>query len=137
MRKYRTEVSYLLLGTVIAIFASSMYMIYREGGSIMEILALLTGTLLMSLYLIFGISYEISEHNILKVRAGFFYKINVPIDKIHTIEKTNSILSAPASSLNRIELKYNKFDSVVISPQHREMFIQELLNINPNINVKL
>lgn len=137
MKKFRTEVSLLVIGPVLAIFVLTMFLIYQEGGSIQEVLAMLGGTLALSLYLIFGIWYEITNDNILKVRASIFYKIDVPIEKIHTIEKTNSILSAPAASLNRIEIKYNKYDSVIISPNHREMFIQELLKFNPDIEVKL
>lgn len=137
MKKYRTEVSWKILGPVLLIFSIVMILIYKSGGETKEVLAFLLGTLAMVLYLIYGIWYEIADDYMLKVRAGVFYKINVPIEHIHTIEKTSSILSAPASSLNRIELKYNKYDSVVISPQHRDLFIQELLKINPNIEVKL
>lgn len=137
MKRYRTEISIKILGPVLAVFALTIFLVYKEAGYVHEILILLGAVLVFSLYIIYGIWYEISDNQFLKVRAGIFYKIDVPIDKIHTIEKTNSILSAPASSMNRIEVKYNKFDSVVISPQHREMFIQDLLNINPNINVKL
>jgi hypothetical protein len=39
--------------------------------------------------------------------------------------------------LDRIAVVYNKFDEVLISPKEREAFVQELLKINPNIEVKL
>ena len=136
MKKYRTEVSWKIIGPILAIFSLTMFFVYQSGGNIKEVLALLGGTLALTLYLVLGIWYEITDNYMLKVRAGVFYNINVPIEHIHTIEKTNSILSAPASSLDRIELKYNKYDSVIISPRHRDLFIQELLKINPNIQVK-
>ncbi len=137
MKKFSTEVSWKILGPVLLIFSIVMFLIYQSGAETKEILAFLFGALALVLYLIYGIRYEITDNYMLKVRAGVFYNINVPIEHIHTIEKTNSILSAPASSLDRIEIKYNKYDSVVISPKHREIFIQELLKINPDIEVKL
>ncbi len=137
MKKFRTEVSWKIVAPVLVIFSVTMYLIYQSGGNAEEVIALLGGVLAATMYLVYGISYDMSDGHTLKVRAGLFYKINVPIEHIHTIEKTNSILSAPASSLKRIEIKYNKYDSVVISPKNREEFIQELLKINPNITVKL
>lgn len=137
MKKFSTEVSWKILGPVLLIFSIVMFLIYQSGAETKEILAFLFGALALVLYLIYGIRYEITDNYMLKVRAGVFYNINVPIEHIHTIEKTNSILSAPASSLDRIEIKYNKYDSVVISPKHRDLFIQELIKINPNIILKL
>jgi hypothetical protein len=137
MKKFRTEVSWKILGPILFIFGITIFLIYKSGGNIDEIFALIGGSLALTLYLVYGISYDISDLHTLKVRAGIFYNINVPIEQIHTIEKTNSILSAPASSLDRIEVKYNKYDSVVISPKNRAEFIQELLKINPNITIKL
>lgn len=43
------------------------------------------------------------------------------------------MLSSPALSLDRLEVFYNKFDSVIISPQNKEDFIVALQNINPAI----
>lgn len=136
MKKYRTEVSWKIIGPILAIFSLTIFFISQSGANTNEVLILVAAALVLALYLVLGIWYEISDDSILKVRAGVFYNIKVPIEHIHTIEKTNSILSAPASSLDRIELKYNKYDSVIISPRHRDLFIQELLKINPNIQVK-
>ena len=40
-------------------------------------------------------------------------------------------------SLDRIAIVYNKFDEVLLSPKERDEFINELLKINPNIEIKL
>ena len=44
--------------------------------------------------------------------------------------------SAPANSFDRIEIIYNKFDSIIISPENKQQFIESLLVINPDIKVK-
>jgi len=46
---------------------------------------------------------------------------------------TNSILSAPALSFDRIEIFYNRFDSIVISPGDNAAFIADLKEINSAI----
>lgn len=138
MKKFRTEVSWKILGPVIIIFSFVMSIIYYSAeANLIEILAILIGFLVLTCYMIFGIWYEIINDSTLRIKAGFFYKIDVPINAIYCIEKTNSILSAPASSLDRIEVKYNTYDSVIISPKNRNDFINELLKINPDITLKI
>jgi hypothetical protein len=63
----------------------------------------------------------------------------IPIDQISVIklnQKTIGGLWKPTTSWNSIQIEYNKFDSVFISPVDQEEFIAELLRINPKIQVK-
>lgn len=73
----------------------------------------------------------------LNVRCGFLINTDVDINKIKSITKTNSMLSAPAWSTDRIEINYNTYDSVVVSPPDKVQFIADLRAINPQINVSL
>jgi hypothetical protein len=77
--------------------------------------------------------YTITDDGSLKVRCGFFVNILIEVNMIRKIEATKSMLSSPALSLDRLEVFYNKFDSVIISPQNKEDFIVALQNINPAI----
>ena len=67
----------------------------------------------------------------------FIVNERIDISKIRKIEKTNSILSSPALSLDRIAIKFNKFDEVYISPKEKQAFVDELLNVNPDIEIKI
>jgi hypothetical protein len=67
----------------------------------------------------------------------FIVNDRIDISKIRKIEKTSSILSSPALSLDRIAVRYNKFDEVYISPKEKQNFLNDLLQINPNIEVKV
>lgn len=42
----------------------------------------------------------------------------------------------PAISLDRIEIRCGKFNSVIISPKQKVEFINHLKSINPNIELK-
>lgn len=77
------------------------------------------------------------EGNQLTVKCFWIINDRIEISKIRKIEKTNSILSSPALSLDRIAIFYNKFDEVYISPKAKQAFIANLLEINPNIEVKI
>jgi len=68
------------------------------------------------------------------IRASFLINQTISIQNIIKIKKTNSMLSAPAASMDRIEIRY-QHGTVVISPEERRMFIDHLLKINPNIEV--
>jgi hypothetical protein len=82
-----------------------------------------------------GTYYTITTTQLL-VRCGFLVNISMDIAQIKTIAETNSVLSAPALSMDRLEVFYNKYDSVIISPGDKAGFIQALTTINPQIAVK-
>jgi hypothetical protein len=44
-------------------------------------------------------------------------------------------LSAPATSFDRLEILYNSFDTVIISPKDKSGFITHMKTINPSIEV--
>ena len=81
----------------------------------------------------FDTYYTISNNGVLKVKCGMFFNANVTISTITRIENTKTIWSAPALSTDRMEIFYNKFDSVVISPVDKAVFVTELQKLNPDI----
>jgi cytosine/uracil/thiamine/allantoin permease len=81
----------------------------------------------------FNTTYTIKNQETLAVKCGWFVNISMDIQFIRKIVNTRSVLSSPALSLDRIEIFYNKFDSVIISPQNKANFIAELKSINPAI----
>ena len=63
-----------------------------------------------------------------------------PIKNINEVRKVKSILAAPAMSFTRIAIKFKRGTTktavpLEISPKDWDKFIQDLLNINPNIKV--
>lgn len=63
-----------------------------------------------------------------------------PIENIKEVKKVKSILAAPAMSFARIAIKFDRGTTKIavpleISPKDRDTFIQDLLEINPNIKV--
>lgn len=90
--------------------------------------------LLFVIHLFTSISYTIIDDE-LKIKAVFLVNTKIPISSIHKIKETNNLISSPAASLDRLEIFYGKYDSIIISPLDKNEFIQDLLKINPNIEV--
>jgi general stress protein CsbA len=87
----------------------------------------------MFLPVFFNTYYAISTDGTLRVKCGMFFNTKLAISSITKVENTRTVLSAPALSTDRIEIFYNKFDSVVISPEDKAAFVAELQKINPDI----
>ncbi|QQL50678.1 PH domain-containing protein [Mucilaginibacter ginkgonis] len=79
--------------------------------------------------------YTIDGMN-LNVRCGILINKNIDINTITRITENNGFLSAPALSSDRIEVFYNRYDSVVISPKNKKLFAEHLKQINPIIVVE-
>lgn len=81
----------------------------------------------------FASTYYVIDGEILRVKSGLFYNKTFNIKAFRKIVNTNSAINAPAASLDRIELFFNGYDSVVISPKNKEAFIAHIKSINPGV----
>ena len=142
MIRYKSKIGYGILAFIILVFCTTIGLTIGQGSPINDLLSMNVILILgfaFIIYLFLNIEYIIVERK-LKIKCGFFYTKALNIDMIKSITRTNSIISAPAASLDRIELLYNdngKFDSIIISPKDKVNFTKELMKINPNIINKI
>jgi len=68
------------------------------------------------------------------MKCGFLYNQQIKVSSITQIKETRNPISSPALALDRIEIKFDKYNSVLISPKKKEMFIEHLQQINPSIS---
>lgn len=73
----------------------------------------------------------------MKIRCGFLFNKYIDIKTIKKITETNNPLSSPATSLDRLEITYGKFDSILILPKQKIEFINDIKSLNPNVEIKL
>lgn len=129
MKVYRSKIDWWLIIVIFIVFCYPMI----EG-------------ILSKDYIMFSVSFGILSLVFLMFKS-IKYKIDgetlkiwwtkIDIKSIKKIYSTNNPLSSPALSLDRIAVVYNTYDEILISPKEREAFVQELLKINPKIEVKL
>ena len=73
--------------------------------------------------LAFPCQYTLEDKSLL-AQSGIL-KWRIPYAEIQTVELSNSILSGPALSLQRIEVQYDR-GRILISPNERDLFLKEL-----------
>lgn len=81
-------------------------------------------------------TYYVIEDEVLHVRCGFLYYSRIDIKTINKITETRNIISSPATSIDRMEILYSKYSSVLVSPKDKDGFIEALKTINPAIEIK-
>lgn len=77
------------------------------------------------------------ENKKLLIKCGFFYNLSIEIESIKQISESYNIISSPAFSFDRLEILYNNFDTVLISPKEKLRFIEAIKKINPQIEIKI
>ncbi|WP_299534943.1 PH domain-containing protein [Ulvibacterium sp.] len=133
MQKYPSKISAGLVVFLLAIIlGSSVVMI-----SIREWIGLGINILvLVFVAYTFMTTYYVIDHEVLKIRCGLFVNKTVAINTISKISESRNPVSAPAVSLDRLELFYGQDKSVLISPKAKKEFIDHLLLLNPGIEFK-
>ncbi|MCU0322033.1 MAG: PH domain-containing protein, partial [Chitinophagaceae bacterium] len=79
--------------------------------------------------------YTVHNHTLI-VSCSFLYKKVIDIHAIQKVIETNNPLSSAATSLDRLEIKFNKKQSILISPKFKKEFVTHIVAINPTIEVK-
>ncbi|MBL7979688.1 MAG: PH domain-containing protein [Bacteroidetes Order II. Incertae sedis bacterium] len=118
----------LVLGTVLILSA------WEEPRWVGPLIILAVGSFI---YYVFTTTYYVIDQNMLRVKSAFFIDLKIDIQDIHTIAETRNPLSAPAISLDRLEVRYGHHGRVLISPKDKAGFIREIQHINPHVVVRL
>jgi hypothetical protein len=88
-------------------------------------------------HMFFKTEYTIEENtieeNTINIKCGFFRYKPIAIKDIKEISKSSNIISSPAASFDRIEIKYGKFEELIISPKNKFEFAEHLTKLNPKI----
>lgn len=131
---YRSKIGKEIVIPIVAIIGGVLiFMIVVKAWAGILVILLVSAFILH----LFATTYYTITGDVLNVRSGLIIDTNIEIGKITKITATRNMLSSPALSLDRLEISYNKYDSVQISPKDKELFIQALKNINNRIVCEL
>jgi hypothetical protein len=130
---YRSKIGWELVIPLAVIFGGETILFIHEGawpGLLITLPALAFITHM------FCTTYYTVDGDTLKIRCGFMKK-TVAIKTIRKISDDMNWISSPALSLDRLELFFNTYDSVVVSPKDKKGFVLHLLQVNSAIELKL
>jgi cellobiose-specific phosphotransferase system component IIB len=131
---YNSKIGLELVIPLVLIFGSVLALTISEKPSWIGI-AILLPVILFVAHMFVTTNYTINNDE-LTIKCGFLFNKTIDIKTIKKITETNNPLSSPATSLDRIEINYGKFDSIIISPKHKFEFINDIKKLNPNVEVK-
>lgn len=139
MKVYKSKFGYSILIFITLLFGVTASTLLFNNTPLKEFLPL--GGISILIYgLYFHLTYTtqyIIDDEILVVKCGFIYNKRFDINKIKSIRKTSNLISSPAPSLDRIELTYEKYGVIIISPKDKISFANELTRVNPDIENNL
>lgn len=96
--------------------------------------------LLVTFYVIFSVKnlvYIVTEEALF-ISEKLFVNKEIPVAKIRKIKQVTSILNTPtATTYKRLELFYNVHDSIMISPEEEQRFIDTLIALNSDIKAEI
>lgn len=119
--------SVLIWGVIILMF----FIMITEQNIVVYTAGILNNALLLWIW--FGTSYRIDDEALI-VRSGPFIS-TIDIKTIKKLKATKTLLAGPALSLDRIEIQYKTYDTVIVSPKDKIEFIETLLIKNNSIEV--
>jgi len=132
---YYSKISYTLLIVIFIVFFGPLIPNIIDEGFSNNMIMITLGLFViygLILHMFFNTTYTIDQ-KMLHIRCGFFRYKPINIMNMKKISKSSSIVSSPAASFDRIEITYDKFDELIISPKHKLKFIADLQKINPNL----
>ncbi|MGJ8551045.1 PH domain-containing protein [Winogradskyella wichelsiae] len=138
-KTFNSKISYGLLIVVFVVFFGSLIPTLIYGGLTLKTIPILLFIALiyaLILHMFFNTTYTLT-HNILKIKCGFFHYKPIVISEIKEISKSSNIISSPAASFDRIEIKYGKNNEMILSPKDKYKFADFLTRINPRIKNNL
>lgn len=83
----------------------------------------------------FGTGYTITETE-LQIKSGPL-RFRIKLEQIKRIRKTRNPLASPALSFDRLEIKYGKYSTAIISPTDKEGFVRKIKDLNPNVEIDI
>ncbi len=114
----------LILSIIACLLGASVML--EEGGTLYTSIAVITmiAGAGFPLWVFVSTKYIVKNGN-LKIISGPFSWI-IPIESIKSVEETQSAITGPALSFDRLEIIYDEDRAIIVSPADETQFIQKL-----------
>ena len=133
--KHYSKVSKPIILTLAIFQLGSIIPVYLDEGistSFIIFYLSMLGLFGLFLHMMYNTTYTI-DGKVLKIKVGLFNYPSVDIMDMKEISRTNTLLSSPASSFDRIAIKHGRYKKLIIAPKDKHLLAAQLQEINPEI----
>lgn len=129
-KRFKSKIDRWILVLIIAIAVIdllAMTAIAIQGGDAAGatgVILVCIGVLVLLLSLTFNTHYTVDGDTLRVVSGPFRWK--VPIEKIESVRPTRSLMSSPAMSLDRLDIRYGKHRRILVSPADKKGFLRAI-----------
>jgi uncharacterized membrane protein len=132
---FRSRVSVLLMGIILAICAAPLIPMIRSGNVFNPGLYSIAGVIGFVVLLFSGMRYVITDRK-LQIKMWRICTWSCSLSHIASVERSYNVLSSPAGSLKRLKIKgLNIF--ALVSPAREQEFLNTLKEANPDIYIRV
>ncbi len=132
MKKYKSKIDLWLIIILTLVFGGIVIFSIIKKDWIGFIIAIIPTIFIWDMFK--STFYIITEEELI-IRCGIFYKLVIKITDIRKISESNDLISSPALSIDRLEILYNRFDTILISPKKKYEFLQSIETLKPDIEI--
>jgi hypothetical protein len=124
---------FILLPVIVVLLIAEVFMIVNK---------ILIGEIAIGIitafviYMYIATLYVVTGDDKLKIKSGFLFNREIYIKSIKKVRPTRDHRTSPALSFDRLEILYNRYGRVVVSPNDKSGFIKELKEVNPRIRIE-
>ena len=125
--KKDTWLMMVIYGSVLAALAASVTLVVSGSpADLLIAVSLFAAGVIFPIWLVRTTYYVLDDQQLI-VRSGPF-RWSILLARIDSVKRSRNILSSPALSLDRVQIRYDHFRFVLISPEDRDRFLAELEN---------
>lgn len=134
MKTHRSKIDIWLIVLLIIVFSYPIYQATYHQNWVQFCLFSMVAVLVF--YSFSTLKYIIQDE-FLVIKINFYTFNKIKISEIKSIENSNNLISSPALSIDRLSIKFGKFDEVLVSPKNKEAFTNDLSNVNTEIIINI
>ncbi|EHI97378.1 protein of unknown function DUF1200 [Clostridium sp. DL-VIII] len=129
--KFKSKIDLWFHLVVILFIILTLWLFYSYVTNKISIIMLILfiAVLILIILPMYLFTYYVFEDSCIHIRCGLMVNIKIDYKDIVSLKKSKSLISSPALSMDRIEIKYYRnfqSDFIIISPERKQEFIDEL-----------
>ncbi|MBI2729831.1 MAG: PH domain-containing protein [Sphingobacteriales bacterium] len=132
MKKYYSKISWVIFLPIYGLLVTlAVFLIIQKAWSAVLIIFIV----LSFITLIIKSTHYTVDKNLLIIKSAFIINKKIDIQTITKVTPTYNPIASPALSIRRLEIHYGDHGFILISPVSKEEFLNELLKVNPRIQI--